>query len=104
MSSSSYYLLRSRSDGSYLAARPHADQPSEPRQSVRYLLLFRQDYEALSYLNAHARDMTDRFAVESVTHHQIINILQRWDFTGIALVQDPLVPRVEFLTRVGENF
>jgi hypothetical protein len=108
-----YYLLRSRQSGQYLFAR----QPSAPplaagqlaagqpeaqaraEQAIRYLLLFQQDYDGLSYLNAHAPELSDRFALESSTMAQLRATLERWGFGGVALVSDPLEPRLDFLNR-----
>jgi hypothetical protein len=92
MLSQVFYLLRSRSDGKYLSANPNPDA------AVSFLLMFREDYEALSYLNAHAGDMADRFGVESISGSQLKSLLQRWGFNGVGIVQDPLVPNIEFLT------
>jgi hypothetical protein len=49
-------------------------------------------------LNAHAGDMADRFGVESISGSQLKGLLQRWGFNGVGIVQDPLVPNIEFLT------
>lgn len=91
MATQIYYLLRSRQDGSYLAARP--DTPSD---QPGYLLVFNVDYEALTYLNAHAPDVADKFAVESLPPSRLQPILQRWGYQGIGVVQEPRQPRVEF--------
>lgn len=90
-----YYLIRSRSDGRYLVAHPHPDSESTPQS---YLLIFREDFDALSYLNTHGADIADRFAVESVVGSQIKNLINRWGFVGVGIVQDPLLPKVEFLS------
>lgn len=101
MFSQTYYIVRSRADGSYLVAHPYKEerakegQPSDPS----FLLLFREHFDALSYLNTHASGVADRFAVESIPGTQIDNLLKRWSFTGIGVVQDPLVPRIEFLSK-----
>ena len=86
-----YYLLRSRSDGRYLLA-----QPDEQRQ---FLLMFTADHAALSYLNAHAPELTPQFAVESVSQTQLKTLMDRWGFAGMAMVNDPLVPDIDFLRR-----
>lgn len=44
MFSEVYYLVRSKADGRYLAALPN-------REALGYLLLFRENFDALSYLN-----------------------------------------------------
>jgi hypothetical protein len=94
MFSQIYYLILSRSDGRYLVAKPNASA-SEPGDS--YLLMFREHFDALSYLNAHGAGVADRFAVESVSGTQLKGLLKRWGFTGVGIVQDPLVPQIEFL-------
>lgn len=90
-----YYLLRSRDDGRYLVAHPRLDPESTPPS---YLLMFREDFDALSYLNTHGADLKNRFAVESMTIAQIKNLTNRWGFSGVGIVQDPLLPKVEFLS------
>ncbi len=101
MFSQTYYLIRSRVDGSYLVAHPYQDEKSTEteRSNSSFLLLFREHFDALSYLNTHASDVRDRFTVESIPGSQIDNLMQRWSFTGIGVVQDPLLPNVEFLSR-----
>jgi hypothetical protein len=102
MLSQPYYLIRSRADGQYLVARSNHDADSQDASSQmpsRFLLLFQEHADALSYLNAHASGLTDRFAVESVPSTQVGSLLKRWEFTGIGLVQDPLIPQIEFLVR-----
>ncbi|NEQ25240.1 MAG: hypothetical protein F6K28_40450 [Microcoleus sp. SIO2G3] len=89
-----YYLILSRADGRYLVAQPDA---SSSDAGASYLLMFRERFDALSYLNAHGSDVADRFAVESVSGSQLKGLLQRWGFTGVGIVQDPLVPQIEFL-------
>ncbi|KYC40044.1 hypothetical protein WA1_29240 [Scytonema hofmannii PCC 7110] len=91
MFSDVYYLLRSKADGRYLVARPNPDDAST------YLLLFRENFDALSYLNAHAAEVANRFSVESLPSAQLGSLLQRWGFTGVGIVSDPLVPNIEFL-------
>lgn len=87
-----YYLLRAKADGRYLSAHPHRDT------TQAYILLFSEQFEALSYLNKYAADLASEFAVESITGSQMKGILQRWGFGGIAFVKDPLLPKVEFMT------
>ena len=101
MFSQSYYLIRSRADGSYLVAHPHADETAKTAQrpSPSFLLLFREHFDALSYLNTHASGVADRFMVEPIAGTQIDNVLKRWSFTGIGVVQDPLIPNIEFLAK-----
>jgi hypothetical protein len=90
-----YYLIRSRADGRYLVAHPRVANATEKND---YLLMFREDFDALSYLNTHGADVADQFAVESVAGSQIGSLLQRWGFIGVGIVQDPLLPKVEFFT------
>lgn len=89
-----HYLLRSKFDGQYVTAR--IENP-ENQSEKNYLLLFKQDYEALSYVNTHAPNVASRFAVESVTDSQLKNQLKRWGYDGIGLVQEPLEPRIQFM-------
>jgi hypothetical protein len=93
MFSQIYYLILSRTDGRYLVAQPHGSADSA---GAGYLLMFREHFDALSYLNAHGSDVADRFAVESVSGSQLKNLLKRWGFIGVGIVQDPLVPQIEF--------
>lgn len=109
MFSQAYYLIRSRSDGSYLVAHPHQGEntkqaneekaAAEARKNSSFLLLFREHFDALSYLNTHASGVADRFTVESIPGTQIDSLLKRWSFTGIGVVQDPLIPSIEFLSK-----
>jgi hypothetical protein len=92
-----YYLIRSKMDGQYLVARPRSPDPDRPDPG--YLLMFREHFDALSYLNTHAKDVVDRFAVESLPDTQMNGLMQRWGFAGVGIVQDPLIPRVEFLQK-----
>lgn len=99
MYSEIHYLIRSKIDGSYIAAHPdRGNNPDKPADSG-YLLLFRENFDALSYMNKYAPDLKDRVAIESIPGSQLGAILNRWGFTGVGLVQDPLLPRVEFLTK-----
>jgi hypothetical protein len=86
-----YYLIRSKVDGKYLTARPDPDCASS------YLLLFQENFDALSYLNKYAGDLKDKLGVEGINQSQIQAVLQRWGFSGIGMVNDPLVPSIEFL-------
>lgn len=94
MYSQIYYLIRSRADGRYVTAHP--DESAKPGD-LGYLLMFREQFEALSYLNAHGAGVADRFAVESIPGSQLKNLLQRWGFTGVGMVQDPLLPSIQFM-------
>lgn len=95
MFTQTYYLVRSRADGQYLVA--HLKQGEAADQG--YLLLFREHFEALTYLNTHGKDIADRFSVESVPGTQMESVMKRWNFTGVGIVQDPILPKVEFLSR-----
>jgi hypothetical protein len=92
-----HYLIRSKLDGQYLVARPRQDPDAAP--SPGFLLLFSDHADALSYLNTHAAEFADRFAVETVSSAQLGQVMSRWSFVGVGLVKDPLLPRVEFLAR-----
>ena len=97
MLSTPYYLLRSKANSRYLVAHPglegyHPEQPSEP-----FLLLFIADFDALSYLNTHAGEHAAQFSVEYCDRAQIKKICDRWNYKGVGIVNDPLVPRVEFM-------
>ncbi|MDJ0511565.1 MAG: hypothetical protein QNJ64_20285 [Crocosphaera sp.] len=89
------YILRSKVDGRYLVARINGGEDNAPES---YLLVFQETFEALSYLNTHASDVSDRFVVESASNPQLKSILQRWNFQGFGLVKDPLIPQIEFLS------
>ena len=104
MFADTFYLIRSRQDGQYLVARPRRadaarsdDLPEQP--SAGFVLLFSEHADALSYLNSHARELADRFAVESIPKTQLGSLLKRWSFEGCGIVTDPLLPKVEFLLR-----
>ena len=95
MYSQIYYLLRSKQDGRHLAARP--DNENAPDKA--FLLVFAADHEALSYVSTHAPEIRDRFSVEAIPAYQIKELLDRWGFTGIGVVGDPITPTVDFLQR-----
>jgi hypothetical protein len=99
MLSQIFYFVRSRHDGQYLVARPKMTASSESLDKPHpgYVLLFREHADALSYLNTHGSGVSDRFAVESIPGTQLKGLMQRWGFGGIGLVQDPLLPTVDFL-------
>jgi hypothetical protein len=90
MLSEIYYIIRSRTDGKYLTAR--VDDSASG-----YLLLFKEDFDALSYLNTHAADLANRLAVESVSGTQVGSLVKRWGFAGMGIVSDPLLPRIDFM-------
>jgi hypothetical protein len=98
MLSQVFYIIRSRVDGNYLTANFKQDSSNT---KASYILLFREHFDALSYLNTHAPDLRDRFAVESVPGTQVTRLMQRWGFAGVGVVQDPLIPQVEFLASVS---
>lgn len=97
MFSQVYYLLRSRADGSYLVAR--LDNEERKPKTFNYLLIFNESFDALSYLNTHGNDIRASFAVESIPGSQLGNLLQRWSFKGVGIVQDPILPKIDFLAR-----
>ncbi len=88
------YLIRSQKDGKYLVARIEAEDSPEMQN---YLLVFKEDYEALSYVNTHGKAMSDRLSIESVSATQLKSILQRWGYQGIGYVEDPLIPEIKFM-------
>jgi hypothetical protein len=94
MQSSINYLIRSLQDGKYLVARVEV---SQDRPESSYLLLFKEDYDALSYINTHGRELRERLSIESVSGSQLKALLKRWGYQGIGLVKDPLIPEIEFL-------
>lgn len=95
MLSQVYYLIRSKADGNYLLA--HLNLDVKPSKSG-YLLMFREHFDALSYLNTHGSDVAERFAVEPVPSTQVGDLLKRWSFSGVGIVQDPLLPKIEFFS------
>jgi hypothetical protein len=90
-----YYTLRVKQNGQYLGATPNPDRPD------RFVLVFRETADALSYLNAHASGLEDRFSVETLNQTQVGGILERWGFAGVGLVRDPQLPEIEFATRLS---
>lgn len=100
IASQTYYLVRSKMDGQYLTARDRSGATEASDRPVStYLLMFKEHADALIYLNTHAADIADRFTVESVAGSQLSGVMNRWGYTGIGMVNDALIPRVEFLTR-----
>lgn len=87
------YLIRSNQDGKYLVARV----PGQDNTENSYLLVFKQDYDALSYINTHGQEYSDRLTVETASPSQLKSLQQRWAYAGFGLVQDPLVPNIQFL-------
>ncbi|MBW4652896.1 MAG: hypothetical protein KME20_07710 [Kaiparowitsia implicata GSE-PSE-MK54-09C] len=98
MISQVYYLVRSRQDGQYLVARPRPPASASESEPTAFLLLFNEHADALSYLNTHAAQVSDEFVVESMAATQLKGMLKRWGFGGVGVVNDPLIPQVEFLT------
>ncbi|QQE65942.1 hypothetical protein GFS31_26340 [Leptolyngbya sp. BL0902] len=94
-----YYLLRAQADGRYLVARPRTEDPA---QSGGFLLVFKADYDALSYLNAHAPDLSEQFSVEAITPPNLKPLLSRWNFQGLGMVNDPRLPQIDFFNRTAE--
>jgi hypothetical protein len=92
MYSEIFYLIRSKLDGKYLVAHP------KTKDGMGYLILFKEHFEALSYLNKYAEEVRDRFSVESLPAFQLKSLVKRWEFEGVGIVQDPLLPQIEFLS------
>lgn len=88
------YVIRSLKDGKYLVASITKEQE---QKEASYLLVFKLDHEALSYINSHAQEFSDRLNVESLSSIQLKALLNRWGYQGIALVEDPLIPNINFL-------
>lgn len=100
MQVTTYYVLRSRRDGRYLVAtmpNPENTEDSTPTTRSAFLLLFQEQAEALSYLNAHAPDLSPHFGIEGLSQPQVKSVLDRMGFSGVGLVRDPLIPQVEFM-------
>lgn len=93
-----YYLVRSRTDGQYLVAKMR-EQGTHEGDRPTYILTFTDHADALSYLNTHAGELAEHFAVEAIAPSQLSKLMQRWGYTGIGMVNDPLIPEVEFLER-----
>ncbi len=99
MFSQSYYLIRSRIDGSYLAAYPKLGEDEARSPATGYVLLFSEHYDALGYLNKYAVGMSDRFTAESIPGTQLKSILDRWGYRGFGIVKDPLIPSIDFVSK-----
>jgi hypothetical protein len=89
MLSQFYYVVRSQTSGEYLVAHPSEDSADG------FLLLFSADYEALSYVNTHGSSAG--CTVEMMPSTALPATLERWQLKGLGIVQDPLIPRVQFL-------
>lgn len=94
MFSQVYYLLRAKKDGKYLVA----NRTNQAGKKQNYLLIFTQDCDALSYLNNHAPEYVKEFRLESASNQQLKLIIARWSFSGLAMVEDSLIPQVKFLS------
>ena len=92
------YVIRSLKDGKYLVARIAQEQD---QAAANYLLVFKLDHEALSYINSHAQEFSEQLSVESLSSIQLKALLNRWGYQGIALVEDPLIPNINFLKIAG---
>lgn len=108
MFSQSYYLIRSRIDGSYLAAYPNQAEDEQSRlaspssgrsPSDGYVLVFSEHSDVLMYLNKFAADVRDRFTTESLPGSQLASVLKRWGYKGVGMVKDPLLPSIDFLSK-----
>ncbi|MEL6439251.1 MAG: hypothetical protein AAFQ80_08380 [Cyanobacteria bacterium J06621_8] len=87
------YLIRSRQDGKYLVARV----PQAGEKEASYLLVFQHDYDALSYINTHGKEFSDRLTVETASPSQLKGLLTRWGYSGFGIVKDPLLPDIQFV-------
>ncbi len=90
MFSQTYYAVRSQGTGQYLVAHPAQDNVDG------FLLLFSSDYDALSYLNTHAPGNQTMGKVESLPSTAIRSTLDRWQLSGVGMVEDPLIPQIQF--------
>ncbi|EDX86481.1 hypothetical protein S7335_4185 [Synechococcus sp. PCC 7335] len=93
-----YYLLRSKSTGQYLVARPPTEGTHPEQSAAPFLLMFIADFDALSYINAHAGEYASQFSVEYCDRTKIKSICDRWSYKGVGVVNDPLIPRIEFMS------
>lgn len=87
------YLIRSKQDGKYLVAR----MPEQSGIEASYLLVFQQDYDAMSYINTHGQAFSDRLTVETASPTQLKGLMERWKYKGFGIVKDPLLPEIEFV-------
>lgn len=87
------YLIRSKHDGKYLVAR----LPEKSGIEASYLLVFQHDYDAMSYINTHGQEFSDRLTVEVANPVQIKGLMKRWDYSGLGIVKDPLLPDIQFV-------
>ncbi len=87
------YLIRSKRDGKYLVAR----MPQQSGVEASYLLVFQHDYDAMSYINTHGQEFRDHLNVETASPIQLKGLIERWNYAGFGLVQDPLLPDIQFV-------
>jgi hypothetical protein len=99
MFSQTYYLIRSRTDGSYLAAYPKLAEDEARSPANGFVLLFPEQYDALGYLNKFAGERSNQFTTESINGSQMTSLLDRWGYKGFGIVKDPLIPTIEFLSK-----
>ena len=88
------YLIRSKQDGKYLVARI----PEQNGIEASYLLIFQHDYDAMSYINTHGKEFSDRLTVETASPVQLKSLIQRWNYEGFGIVKDPLLPEIQFVS------
>ena len=88
------YLIRSKKDGKYLVAR----MPEQSGIEASYLLVFQHDYDALSYINTHGQEYSDRLRVETASPTQLKGLMERWSYAGFGIVSDPLIPKIQFVS------
>ena len=88
------YLIRSKHDGKYLVARIPETEDIE----ASYLLVFHHDYDAMSYINTHGKEFSDRLSVETASPTQLKSLMQRWNYQGFGIVRDPLLPEIQFVS------
>ena len=88
------YLIRSKQDGKYLVAR----MPEQSGIETSYLLVLLEDYDAMSYINTHGQEFSDRLTVETASPIQLKGLMERWKYAGFAIVKDPLLPEIQFVS------
>ena len=88
------YLIRSKQDGKYLVARI----PEQNGIETSYLLVFQHDYDAMSYINTHGQEFSDRLTVETASPVHLQGLIQRWNYSGFGIVKDPLLPEIQFVS------
>ncbi len=91
MFAETYTVLRSQVNGRYLVAHPQTETRSA------FLLVFQDLEQALSYVNAHAPSTAGSWSLEPITTPQVQQMINRWQFAGFGLVEDPLVPNIRFM-------